>query len=340
MNDQNKQLAPWMDAIKTAKRKFEEINRVHNLVNYDKEAMFAMQVIKNNNYLMKIANNDPSSLRDAVINLAAIGISLNPAEKLAYLVPRKGKACLDISYMGLIKLATDTGSVLWARAELVRENDVFTYHGATEKPEFSTPNPFSRGNITGVYCVAKTMEGDYLTGIMSLDEVYDIRNRSEAWKAYQNDHSKTCPWVTDEGEMIKKTIIKREAKTWPRTEKSSRFDQAVHAVNEHEGIDFSGLNILGMRMDEMIDMDKVNISKVEEYYYESLRLIEDDDMDTAPRRFREIMEDVNNEEQTVLNKLLSQHKHNRKGYHTIAKEYAATYSGEQILENNLGGTNG
>jgi recombination protein RecT len=46
---------------------------------------------------------------DAVTNIAAIGISLNPAKKQAYLVPRDGRICLDISYMGLMDLAMADG---------------------------------------------------------------------------------------------------------------------------------------------------------------------------------------------------------------------------------------
>jgi len=233
MNTESKEMQPWMNALVSSKEKFLSINSINGFVNYDTEAMFAMQLIKKNDYLMGIANNNPNSLRDAVINIAAIGLSLNPATKYAYLVPRDQMACLDISYIGLIKLATDTGSIMWARAELVHEKDNFVYNGATEKPEFSSPDPFNRGSIMGVYCIAKTIQGDYLSGIMSIDEIHSIRDRSQAFKKGYG------PWVTDFGEMAKKTIIKRESKTWPKTEKSDRFDKAVEVINEHEGIDFS-----------------------------------------------------------------------------------------------------
>ena len=166
-----------------------------------------MQLIKKNDYLKNIANNRPDTLRDAVINIASIGLSLNPATKYAYLVPRDNQACLDISYIGLIKLATDTGSIMWARAELVHEKDTFIYNGAFQMPEFNSPDPFNRGEIKGVYCVAKTKEGDYLSGIMSIDEINDIKNRS------MSARKNSGPWVTDFGEMAKKTIIKRESKT-------------------------------------------------------------------------------------------------------------------------------
>jgi recombination protein RecT len=63
---------------------------------------------------------------------------------------------------------------------------------------------------------------------MSIADVYAIRDRSEAWKAYTQNKSKTCPWVTDEAEMVKKTCVKQAAKYWPRRD---RLDNAVHHVN-------------------------------------------------------------------------------------------------------------
>ena len=80
-------------------------------IEWDREAQFACQIIQANDYLLKIALADKTSLRNAVVNVAAIGISLNPASKLAYLVPRKGQVCLDISYMGLMHIAQQSGAI-------------------------------------------------------------------------------------------------------------------------------------------------------------------------------------------------------------------------------------
>jgi recombination protein RecT len=44
---------------------------------------------------------------------------------LAYLVPRDGKVCLDISYMGMMHLAQQCGAIQWGQAVLVREGDQF-----------------------------------------------------------------------------------------------------------------------------------------------------------------------------------------------------------------------
>lgn len=197
-------------------------------IKFEREAEFALQVLGNNDYALKLAVNNRQSVVNAVTNLAAIGLSLNPAKKQAYLVPRDGRICLDISYIGLIELAIASGSVKWVKAELVRRADVFRMNGIDKLPTHDF-EPFgdNRGEIIGVYCVAKTADGDDLTDTMSIADVYDIRDRSSAWKAWV-EKQKKCPWVTDEGEMIKKTIIKRASKMWPKTD---RLDQAIHHLN-------------------------------------------------------------------------------------------------------------
>ena len=205
---------------------------------FAREAEFAIQIITNSDYCLKIAKQNPQSVRDAVTNIAAIGVSLNPARKQAYLVPRKGGITLVISYMGLLDIAIQSGSILWGQAEIVYLNDSFELSGFDQPPKHGR-NPFSkdRGEIVGVYVVVKTRDGDYLTTTMTASEVWDVRERSDGWQAFVKDNTKRCPWNTDEGEMIKKTVIKRGYNTWPKTE---RLDTAVHHLNTTagEGITF------------------------------------------------------------------------------------------------------
>lgn len=200
--------------------------------NFEREAKFAIQCISASDYALKIGMSNRQSVINAVTNIAAIGISLNPAKKQAYLVPRDGKICLDISYMGLLDIAIASGSIRWGQAELVREADAFELNGF-DKPPTHGRKPFAkdRGEVVGVYVVVKTADGDYLTSTMEIDEVNAIRDRSSAWRAYVKD-KRSCPWVTDPGEMIKKTVIKRAYKTWPKTD---RLDQAVHYLNTEGG---------------------------------------------------------------------------------------------------------
>lgn len=206
-------------------------------ISFKREAGFAYQVISQNSFAASTAMNNMQSLVDAVTNIAAIGISLNPAQKLAYLVPRDKKICLDISYMGLVQIALDSGSILWAKCEVVYEGEQFELSGV-DQPPVHKRDPFSKDrkneNIRGVYVVVKTNHGDYLTDCMSKDEIDAIMKRSTAYKS-----GKPCPWRTDYTEMAKKTVIKRAYKMWPKTD---RLATAIDVLNREsdEGIEFSG----------------------------------------------------------------------------------------------------
>ena len=207
---------------------------VDRSINFEREAGFAIQQLAGKEYSLKVAMGNRQSVVDAVVNIAAIGISLNPAKKQAYLVPRDNRICLDISYMGLMDLAQATGSVRWAQAALVQESDTFTLNGL-DRPPTHVFSPFAkdRGAVVGVYVTVKTADGDYLTHTMTYDDAMAIRDRSAAWKS-----SKSGPWKTDEGEMVKKTCVKQAYKYWPKTE---RLETAIHHLNTDNG---EGLAVL------------------------------------------------------------------------------------------------
>ena len=209
---------------------FESVS-VDRSINFEREAGFAIQVIGANEYALKVAMGNRQSVIDAVTNVAAIGISLNPAKKQAYLVPRKNKICLDISYMGLMDLAMETGSIKWAQAALVCSQDTFALNGL-DKPPLHQFNPFSkdRGDVIGVYVVVKTADGEYLTHTMAAADVYAIRDRSESWT--RGIPGKRGPWETDPGEMMKKTVVKQAYKYWPKTE---RLEEAIHHLDTDGG---------------------------------------------------------------------------------------------------------
>lgn len=220
-----------------------DFNKIASHVNFEKEAQFAIQLLKNgstpekDSYLLSVAKRNPESLKMAIMSIATIGISLNPATKHAYLVPRDGKICLDVSYMGLVHLACDSGAIKWVQASVVYSKDRFSFSlGEKPKHEF---NPFGdRGEKVGVYCLAKTEDDEFLCEFMTIEEVYAIRNRTDVWKKFEEKKIKSCPWSTDENEMIKKTVIKRASKLWPKTDKLARLHNAIEKDNELNGINF------------------------------------------------------------------------------------------------------
>lgn len=232
-------LALLSDAVYALRENFTTV-AVDRGVNFDKEAGFALQILGGSDFMMSAAMKNRASVENAITNIAAIGISLNPAKKQAYLVVRKGVVCLDISYMGLIDLAVASGSILWAQANIVRKHDQFIVNGF-DKPPTHGHDPFAgadaRGPIVGAYVVIKTPDGEYLTHTMDIDSIYSIRDRSEAWKAGQKG-----PWKSDEGEMIKKTVVKQAYKYWPKTDKFGRIEQAIHHLNTEGGEGLEPIN--------------------------------------------------------------------------------------------------
>ncbi|AUR94769.1 RecT family protein [Vibrio phage 1.198.B._10N.286.54.F4] len=192
-------------------------------INWSKESQFAIQAFQKNDYLAKIATSNPTSAQNAIINVAAIGITLNPASKLAYLVPRDGGVCLDISYMGLLHIAQQAGSILWGQCKLVHANDTYESNGLDKAPTHKYQAFGERGSIIGGYCTVKTPDGDYLTEEMSLDDIKKVAATSKAKKG---------PWQTFWEEMARKTIVKRASKYWPKVD---RLDRAIHSLNTDVG---------------------------------------------------------------------------------------------------------
>ena len=206
-------------------------------LDWQTEALFALQACQKNPLLGLVAKSNPLSLQMAMLNVAAVGLTLNPALSLAFLIPRKNEVVLDVSYRGLIKIATDTGSILWAKAELVFQADRFEYRGPATAP-LHRCDPFARnrGEMRGGYCIAKTKDEEFLVEVMSAEEIYQVRAMSDSYKAHLQN-GKSCPWTAWPGEQAKKVLIKRAYKTWPKT--SRRLAETIQYLNEKlgEGVD-------------------------------------------------------------------------------------------------------
>lgn len=227
--------------VEAQKQSFATMAKIHGAVEFEREASFALQALGANSFLLKTASENPESLKQAILNIAAIGLTLSPVHKYAYLVPRDGKVMLDLSYKGLVQLAVEARSVKYVQAELVFSKDEFKLRGRGQEP-IHNRNPFDkeRGDVIGAYCIAKTFDGEFLVETMSADEIYDIRDRTQAYKAYVEKKTKSCPWVSDPGEMFKKTVIRRASKSWPMTDtrEESRFAKAIEVYDGSESVGF------------------------------------------------------------------------------------------------------
>lgn len=172
----------------------------------------------------KLNNCNRDSVMAAFMTCAELGIE--PDGRRAHLIPY-GKECqLIIDYKGLLELVMRSGFVRVVHADLVREGDQFEY-GVDERGQFLSHRPkFSgeRGPIVGAYARAEMTQGGCKVDYMTLDELYAIRDRSRA--------KSSGPWVTDEGEMMKKTALRRLCKGLPL---SPEFRDAMEKDDDRIG---------------------------------------------------------------------------------------------------------
>ncbi len=247
-----------------------EFVSIAKAVKWKEEFQFAVQALQKNTMLGKCS---PDSLRNSIINVAAVGLTLNPADGYAYLIPEKGECSLRISYKGLIKIATDSGCIKWVRAEIVKENDIFTYKGVDEKPVHEM-QPFSdRGKSVGVYCVAKTNDDEYLCDVMSWEDVQKIRSCAKF----------DAVWFKWEDEQAKKSIINRASKQWPKSSASSELHKAIEVINESESVSQEmQVNMTVKELVEKID-SATNVTELNQTYFHLRKL--DDVTDADIKRF-------------------------------------------------------
>ena len=258
---------------------------------FQKEVSFAIQHAIKNLYLQKC---DPNSVLRAVMNVAQIGLTLNPVSKYAYLIPRYNGASrqlecvLEPSYIGLLKLLTDSGSVNSIECHIIYEGDAIKVDMASEQKIISHVPYFlngkEKGGILGAYSNATLSDGKKHVEMMSFVELNEIRDRSESYKAFKEGKIKSTTWVSDEGEMCRKTIIKRHSKYLPKSEKTTKFDQAIDLDNQVNGfrepMDFGMLAFLESSIDRStIDPDRKAKLKLEmsrwEYKSDAYKLMEE-----------------------------------------------------------------
>lgn len=214
------------------------ISRFENSVlDFEKEKVFAYGALSQNDYLLQCAVQNPTSLKMAMYNVASIGLSLNPVSKLAYLVPRRIKnqtrVVLDISYQGLIEIATQAGAIKACSVVLLREKDMETFQWIDNfTPPNNPPNPFmkNKGEIVGGYCQALLPDGRFILHPMMIEDVEKRRDSSEMVKA----NGVSGPWRDWREEMIMKTIVKAAAKWWP-SNGSKVLAEAQRLLNEENG---------------------------------------------------------------------------------------------------------
>ncbi len=184
----------------------------------------------------------PASVVNAVLMAADLG--LDPSGRLgsAWLVPYKSECQLIPGYRGLIDLAVRSGFVRSVNAWVVHEKDSFSpINGKTPRHIPYLPKSgedMDPGPVYAAWCRYKTRDGGDESVIMSLRELWAIRDRSAGYRSAVQYGKKDNPWLTDPEEQFKKTVVRRAMKMAPLNptgalnESMERYTKAI----EHDDI--------------------------------------------------------------------------------------------------------
>lgn len=212
----------------------DQLDKIISAETLIKEIGFAVQSVNSNTKLQQCTQ---VSIIKAVYNVALTGLSLNPIHKLAALVPKyingEWSAVLFPQYQGLVKLLTDTGSVVNVNSFIVYEGDEFDVEYGSDPRIIHKPK-FKSKNVQFVYAIAKLFDGTLQFEIMDLEQLNFVRSCSETWKAYESGKLKPehVIWINWESEMYRKTVLKRLCKYLPKTEHWNKINEAISIDNE------------------------------------------------------------------------------------------------------------
>ncbi len=175
-----------------------------------------------------------ATIYSACQKAAQDGLILDGRE--AALVKYNSKAGPVCQYMpmvrGLLKKIRNSGEVSFIKAEVVCRNDEFSYNPGVDEIPNHAPDWFEkdgeRGDMIGVYAVAKLKDGNYDVEIMSYKEVEKVRGKSKSGSDYNTGEAKGI-WKEWYNEMAKKTVLRRLEKRLPS---SSDVESVIRHDNE------------------------------------------------------------------------------------------------------------
>lgn len=162
-----------------------------------------------------------------VAKLTGLGLILDPHLGEAYvIVAWDGRLRAEVpqgrvGYRGLMKIARGSDEIGIIYASEVCAHDLFKEQRGSHKNLVHEPKTFSpnRGEIIGYYAHVTYREPGNPVDFecMDIEDVHRIRNRSDGYKAFQEEKISKTPWVDDEVEMAKKTVIRRLCKRLPQS---------------------------------------------------------------------------------------------------------------------------
>jgi len=152
---------------------------------------------------------DIGTILQASAQAASLGLDVGGVTGLAYMVPFKGKAQLQIGYKGYIELAHRANIRLWGR--VVYQGDFFEVMYGDEDTIIHKPKRLSGkfGEITYAYAIAKFADGSTMRDVLDRTLIDQAQESSQA--TYDGR-----PWEKHYDEMARKTAVRRLGKYLPK----------------------------------------------------------------------------------------------------------------------------
>lgn len=184
----------------------------------------------------KLAECDRMTLLGALLTCGSLGLEPNTVLGHAYLIPFAKTCTLIIGYKGLVDLARRSGHIATIHADVVYPGDEFDFEYGSGGRLRHVPSGQRSGDWLYAYAYARMKDGSDQYEVMTREEVLRIRNGSQG---YQRDKGKS-PWTLHEGEMAKKTALRRLAKWLPLSVEFASA-AALDEMSEQGRADLAGM---------------------------------------------------------------------------------------------------
>lgn len=133
--------------------------------------------------------------------------------------------------IGITKTIMNTGMVSGISTEVICENDKYEYDLGSDPYVKLQKALKGRGEMIAAFASVK-LKGSTtnIVEIMTADEVNAVAKRS---RSKNKEGQAIGPWVTDTGEMWRKTVLRRLSKRLPRSnEQTELLDSVLNSVDE------------------------------------------------------------------------------------------------------------
>ncbi len=217
---QSKALAPvvakYDEVVREVQKRHDQFADLLGAKYVDRWQAVALHALAQNKNVLQ--NCTAFSIIEAIRESAALGLSPTGLLGEGWILPYGDQAKFMPGYRGYLKLLRNSGQIRIADAQIVYMNDEFAVHLGTDPSIHHVPALYGekdddgkylaeRGDYRGAYAWVRLISGENIIEWMTLDDLMKIKARSRS--------SDSGPWVTDPGEMMRKTPLRRIVKRLP-----------------------------------------------------------------------------------------------------------------------------